>query len=301
MNGRSVNRNTLAWNQFIWTVRRELWGNRFLVVVPTALTLLSLLLTCMGLSKASLHSLDNMDPADVFRGATDAITHVAALSGMAVSCIYALGTFYNERKDLSILFWKSMPVSDFMSVLAKASIVLFAVPALVLVLNWISVITLSIAGRIDFGVTLAALTSSQGVTVMMSNYILYALINALWWFPVYGVLFVVSVLVRSIPAGWVLGVLAALGIAEFFLLNTSRITSTVWDRLFDSPGRGSQNRLFQGSYSHEKGWNIHQLTLQHSVPDTHNALDLNGLLIGIVVGIVCLALTIWLRRRAEPI
>lgn len=295
MNGRSVNRNTLAWNQFIWTVRRELWGNRFLVVVPTALTLLSLLLTCMGLSKASLHSLDNMDPADVFRGATDAITHVAALSGMAVSCIYALGTFYNERKDLSILFWKSMPVSDFMSVLAKASIVLFAVPALVLVLNWISVITLSIVGRIDFGLTLAALTSSQGVTVMMSNYILYALINALWWFPVYGVLFVVSVLVRSIPAGWVLGVLAALGIAEFFLLNTSRITSTVWDRLFDSPGRGSQNRLFQGSYSRGDGLNIHQFTLQHGAPTTHHTLDLNGLLIGIVVGIACLALTIWLQ------
>ena len=43
-----------------------------------------------------------------------------------------LDTLYGERKDRSILFWKSLPVSDAMTVASKATMALLVVPCTLL-------------------------------------------------------------------------------------------------------------------------------------------------------------------------
>ena len=45
---------------------------------------------------------------------------------------YSLSTFADERKDRSLIFWRSMPVSDLTTVLSKLLFVIFVVPLLVL-------------------------------------------------------------------------------------------------------------------------------------------------------------------------
>ncbi len=47
------------------------------------------------------------------------------------SIFYCLDALYGERRDRSILFWKSLPVSDLTTVLAKASIPLVVLPLIV--------------------------------------------------------------------------------------------------------------------------------------------------------------------------
>ena len=43
---------------------------------------------------------------------------------------YCLGSLYDERKDRSVLFWKSLPVSDRDTVLSKALSALVVAPTL---------------------------------------------------------------------------------------------------------------------------------------------------------------------------
>ena len=45
---------------------------------------------------------------------------------------YSLSTFADERKDRSLIFWRSMPVSDLTTVLSKLLFVIFVVPLLIL-------------------------------------------------------------------------------------------------------------------------------------------------------------------------
>jgi ABC-2 type transport system permease protein len=52
-----------------------------------------------------------------------------------VGVFYSLDALYGERRDRSILFWKSLPVSDLTAVLSKASIPLVVLPALVFVIT----------------------------------------------------------------------------------------------------------------------------------------------------------------------
>ena len=56
---------------------------------------------------------------------------------------YLLGALYEERRDRSILFWKSMPVSDVMTVASKLVTALLVVPLVYLV----GIATLQLADR----------------------------------------------------------------------------------------------------------------------------------------------------------
>ena len=50
------------------------------------------------------------------------------LATFLVGLFYSLDALYGERRDRSILFWKSLPVSDRTTVLSKASIPLVVLP-----------------------------------------------------------------------------------------------------------------------------------------------------------------------------
>ena len=53
------------------------------------------------------------------------------MTALFVVIFYCLDALYGERRDRSILFWKSLPVSDLTTVLAKASIPLVVLPLVV--------------------------------------------------------------------------------------------------------------------------------------------------------------------------
>src|ERR1700751_400978 len=48
-----------------------------------------------------------------------------------VAVFYLLDSLYGERRDRSVLFWKSLPVSDFTSVLAKFTIAMIVIPLII--------------------------------------------------------------------------------------------------------------------------------------------------------------------------
>lgn len=119
---------------FAWLVRREFWEHRALWVAPltvacfaAAVHFLSVLTISDAERTAAL-----TDPAKSgqFMSLHSAIIGVVIVISQLVGILYALDALQSERRDRSILFWKSLPVSDAATVLSKAFVVMVALPAL---------------------------------------------------------------------------------------------------------------------------------------------------------------------------
>src|SRR6266513_6275590 len=118
-----------------WSVRRELWENRSIYVAPlivAAVVLFGFLVSTVGMPQRR-HAVLLLDPAHQ-RAAIGAPYDVAAImlifTAFIVGVFYCLDALHGERRDRSILFWKSLPVSDLTTVLSKASIPLVVLPLL---------------------------------------------------------------------------------------------------------------------------------------------------------------------------
>ncbi len=143
-----------------WSVRRELWEYRSIYIAPLAVGALGLsgfVFTLIHPPKSKDMGLAAINPTFDPTGLAMPYSHAAMLlllTAFIVVIFYCLDALYGERRDRSILFWKSLPVSDLTTVLAKASIPLAVVPltvfaitvALQLTMLLLSIVTLLMSG-----------------------------------------------------------------------------------------------------------------------------------------------------------
>ena len=126
-------------------LQRELWEHRAVFVVPASVAVITLLMSWTG--QVTIGELEHLDAGIVGLSNMPENVRAAALSfmmvGLAVSFIiamwiltifYALDALYAERKDRSILFWRSIPVSDFETVLSKLLTALLVIPLVTFVI-----------------------------------------------------------------------------------------------------------------------------------------------------------------------
>ena len=123
-----------------WSVRRELWENRSIYVAPVAvagLILFGFLISLIRLP-AKMRAALALDPLARHQSILQPY-EFAALAIMAttflVAVLYCLDALHGERRDRSILFWKSLPVSDRTTVLAKAAVAMVVIPLLTFVIT----------------------------------------------------------------------------------------------------------------------------------------------------------------------
>src|SRR5437762_2206604 len=122
-----------------WSIRRELWENRSIYIAPlvvAAVFLLAILISIVHLPERRRATL-LLDPAHQ-QAAIEKPYDIAAilliLTAFLVGVFYCLDALHGERRDRSILFWKSLPVSDRTTVLAKAGVPMVILPLFVLVI-----------------------------------------------------------------------------------------------------------------------------------------------------------------------
>src|SRR6266581_2237723 len=124
-----------ATRRMYWLVRRELWENRSIYIAPLAVAAVIL----FGFLISTIHLPDKMraalalDPAKQHELIEQPYSFAALLimgTTFIVTVFYCLDALHGERRDRSILFWKSLPVSDLTTVLSKASIPLVVLPLL---------------------------------------------------------------------------------------------------------------------------------------------------------------------------
>src|SRR5438046_5695422 len=115
------------------SIRVELWENRSIYIAPlvvAAVFLLAILISIVHLPERRRATL-LLDPAHQ-QAAIEKPYDIAAilliLTAFLVGVFYCLDALHGERRDRSILFWKSLPVSDLTTVLSKATIPLLVLP-----------------------------------------------------------------------------------------------------------------------------------------------------------------------------
>lgn len=163
---------------------------------------------------------------------------VASLVMLVVGIVvffYCLSSLYDERRDRSVLFWKSMPVSDTQTVLSKVTSALLLAPAIGIAAGILTAIgfLLLVAGFMAVnGVNAFGLIASHGSPVKMTLLLAAQLpIYALWALPTVGWLMLCSAWARSKPFLWAVGVPVAVGIlvSWFDVMRTLRMPDTsIW-------------------------------------------------------------------------
>src|SRR6266481_847725 len=225
---------------FYWSVWRELWEHRSIYVAPlivAAVQVFALAISTIGLAERRRAVL-LLDAPVKQRGAIEATYDAAAM--MMIFVVFIVGVFYcldalhGERRDRSILFWKSLPVSDLTTVLSKLTIPLVILPAISFaIVVCVQVIMLLMSSTVLlFNEVSPATTWAQFPVFQNWAVLLYGLIAiALWHAPIYGWLLLVSGWARRATFLWAVLPLLAIGIFEKITFNTSYFASMLKHRL----------------------------------------------------------------------
>ncbi len=276
-----------ATRPFRWSVRRELWENRSIWIAPLAVAAVVLVATSISTVRAAgsasrpeaLVLPFHMSPAPIM------------LATFLVGLFYALDALYGERRDRSILFWKSLPVSDLTTVLSKAIVPLAVLPSIAFVLCvavqlvlLVVVFAAALAGGASPAGVWAELGFVEGLPIMA-----YGLaVHALWFAPFYGWLLLVSAWARRVPLLWAVLPLVVVGAVEALVSGTSHVASLLRYRV-----TGAMTEAFTASGA---GGDVHGLDQL----DPGRFLTAPGLWLGLLFTVACLAAAVRLRRRREP-
>jgi ABC-2 type transport system permease protein len=273
-----------------WSVRRELWENRSIFIAPlvvAAVVLLGFLIATIGRAVATV---DPARKAAVLAETNHFAAGLIMATAFIVGVFYCLDALHGERRDRSILFWKSLPVSDLTTVLSKASIPLVVLPLItfaIVVATQLIMLLLSTAILLMSG--LSAATPTQLSMFQMSLVLLYGLIAlTLWHAPIYGWLLLVSGWARRTTFLWAVLPPFALCVVEKIAFNTSHLASLLKYRLM---GFAANAFAFN---AHGRIDSLTQLT-------PGNFLSTPGLWIGLAFAAAFLAAAVRLRRYREPI
>jgi ABC-2 type transport system permease protein len=279
-----------------WSVRRELWENRSVYIAPLAVAgvaLFAFSITAIAGIWEKMLRIDPTQPRDVVAQPFDIAAGLMMLTGIVVSVFYCLDALHGERRDRSILFWKSLPVSDFTTVLAKLSIPFVFLPLLIFVITvamqWIMLLlsSLILLVRGQSVVTLWMKLSFFRMSVLLLYHLLTA--HALWPLPIYCWLLLVSGWARRATFLWAALPVVAIAGVEQIAFGTRHFAALVGSRLIgDAPSFVSTPaEVFPSG------------PMTHITPGSF--LSSPGLWVGLVLAGVFLTAAVRLRRYQGPI
>jgi ABC-2 type transport system permease protein len=279
-------------------VRREVWEHPALYAAPltvAGLILLGFLLSALGPPKGVSVQV-TMSPA-LQAASHGTAYHIAAwaitVTSIVVGLFYALSALHTERRDRSILFWKSMPVSNLITVAAKAFVPLALLPALAFaIIIGLQLIMLAIAatGLMLHGLGLSDLWMQVDLFRNGLAALYTLVVVTLWYAPIYAWALLVSGWAKRAPFLWAVLPPLALMLVEQLALGTSHAAGVVMDRL-----SGFSAAL--GGAASPEGASFDPLSRLTPMA----FITSPGLWGGLAVAGLLLAAAVWLRRRRESI
>jgi ABC-2 type transport system permease protein len=277
-----------------WSLRRELWENRSLYLAPLAVAALILLASLIGTihlpAKLSDLSLDPVRRQELIEQPYMFAALLLMFTTGVVGVFYCVDTLQGERRDRSILFWKSLPVSDLTTVLSKASIPFVVIPLVTFTITVVTQAAMLLLGSARL------LGSGQRATLwthvslfQMSVMLLYHLMafHSLWWAPLWGWLLFVSAWARRSAFLWATLPLLAIGILEKIAFNTTHFATLL------------QHRFLGGPEGYQPSHGMSMASMTQATPGEFLASP--DLWIGLAFAAACLAAAVRLRRYREPI
>lgn len=211
---------------FAWQVRRELWEHRALWIAPLAVAAFAMLvqlgaaLTASDAGRAA--ALANPAAGREFQVLYSAMIGSIVIAGLLVGILYSLDALQGERRDRSILFWKSLPVTDRMTVLSKAAVPLVVVPLIVFPIVVVSTLVMmglqSLVWSLD-GFDPAQLWARVDLPFLWLALLYGMPFMALWNAPLYAWILLASAWSRRLAFLWAAAPFAAILMVEHLALH----------------------------------------------------------------------------------
>lgn len=195
-------------------LRRELWEHRAIFVVPAVVALVTVLTSWT--SQVTISELEHLDAgiiglSNVPENARSAVMSIIMV-GLSTSFIFAmwiltifytLDSLYAERKDRSILFWRSIPVTDFETVLSKLVTAIFVIPlvtfAVIAVTQLLVLASLTVQLGFRGGDTWQLIWSAAPFVDTWASTIVLLIALPLWLSPFIGWFLFVSAFTKRSP------------------------------------------------------------------------------------------------------
>ncbi|MDB5444339.1 MAG: hypothetical protein JWP86_231 [Phenylobacterium sp.] len=283
---------------FYWSLRRELWENRAVYLAPLAVAAVVLAGFLYGSSALPREVLAAAVPGAPRAALALHIPYAAAAGapfviGFLVVVFYCLGALHGERRDRTVLFWKSLPVSDLTTVLSKAAIPLVVQPLAILaiaVATQLLMLAWSAAVLLMNGVDPALLWSHLNLPLIWAMLPYGLVVNALWAAPLYAWLLLVSAWAKRTTFVWAVAPWLGLSLFELLAFHTHHVWSLLNDRLFGG---------YAEAFSVDGRGQVPIESL--SQVDPARFLANPGLWGGLVFAAAGLAACVWLRRTRDPI
>jgi ABC-2 type transport system permease protein len=271
-------------NGIIWSLRRELLENRSVTFGPLGAATIFL----AGFIARLIRNPASTQPSTPAVG--DPYMY-AALVIMATTAIvgvfYCLDALYAERRDRSVLFWKSLPVSDTVTVLSKAAIPLVVLPFLTIAITVALHLVMLLSGSIVLelqGLNAAQLWQAVAPVDFAGRLVYHVIgIHALWYAPFFAWLLLASAWSRRAPFVWAGLPILAVIVVEKLVVGSTRFLDLIRSRAVGDPGGLSGSRDMLG----------------HMDPGSYFGNP--GLWTGLALSVVFLAAAVRIRRRSGPL
>jgi len=313
-------------NRLIALVKREFWENKGafrttpLVIGGIYIVLILMFLVTFNHFDNEFQSLKELTRflsqtevglrSEVIYGITVAVfPGLFTLALAFVVFFYLLGSLYDDRKDRSILFWKSLPASDTLTLGSKLLAAMVVAP----LIFWVIYVLTYVVITLIFSVVVLSLGENPWTLFLSlgspfkawSMVLLSYLAQSVWALPLYGWLMLVSSFAPRIPL--LFAVLPPVVVAVLQIWIEFLQTFTLKKNLFGVIGEWFANSpLILSADDH--GDNKLEVSLGIPLTDTfgHEATVANifdrlfstHMLIGLAVAAVFLGAALWLRRRA---
>ena len=228
-------------------IKREVWEHRSIYVTPLAIAIivtlgtLAMLMFAGGFAKeldiaifGATNIAGDTERQAALTGFFVGTSGVFLLAATVLTVFYTLDCLYTERKDKSILFWRSMPVTDAEAVIAKLATAIVIIPmvtvAVVIATHLVNLAVTSIwfsAKGADAGHLI------WGSVPLLDNWLaalIVTLASAIWMSPFVGWLLFVSAFTKRSPFLMAFMPLVLIPILEFIFLRSSFFADAVFSR-----------------------------------------------------------------------
>lgn len=312
-------------------LKREYWEHRGgFLWTPLWVCAAILIVTVLGIISAEVFSANshvqmgfalddlrkNMSAGDLAQ-AGNALDMAQVMFG-AITCIslffvlffYLLGALYDDRRDRSVLFWKSLPVTDTATVASKVLTAMFVAPAIAFAISTVAYaafLVLVCLWAAVHGVNALPAVFASHPLGMFGRLLLTIPVDALWALPTIGWLLFWSATARSKPFLWavILPIVVVALNGWFGVLGLPHVGGEI--ALKSVVGRLLLS-VMPGSWLSADGMSFGGRRISFGMDDDHVLSTFDpgqvyaltatpGLWIGVVAGVALIIGAIWFRQR----
>ncbi len=281
-----------------WLIRREFWENKAIWIMPAVLGALLVLTSLFGTVTGDIHVAGNGAASGIplLLSGKVLLLSVSSIFFMLMSIYstwYLLDSLYADRKDRSVLFWKSLPITDTEVVLSKLLTALVVIPMVYWVAANLTALLVAFIVAVRAGAAIGSTLWHLDLWLQIEILWIYVIITAaIWYLPVAAWLMLVSAWAKRAVLLWSALPLIAVLLVERWLFGSQIIAHLLLSRTFS----GFLPAIFASRGDPTD-------TLVNSPGPIWSVMDLAGFVsspaawIGVLVGIALLYGAIQMRLR----